>query len=183
MEISPKVAAAIDKFFAANEQAAVAELLAQYGDAAHEREAERIHLLILKISRRDVERIRGLVKAAKQDYRDVIAWATQSTRRYIVGLLRNGPATVPGKFTTLQLSSIQQWKRDDSIVIGGLSPGDSDLRGLYIFQVDSIEEAEALVAPDPAIQSGQLRFEFHTWLTADGLQVGIPKHYLDIDVQ
>jgi hypothetical protein len=78
MEISPKVTAAIDKFFAANERASVAELLAQYGDAVHEREAERIHLLILKISRRDVERIRGLVEAAKRDYRDVIAGATQS---------------------------------------------------------------------------------------------------------
>jgi hypothetical protein len=40
MEISPKAAAAIDKFFAPANQAAVAELLTQYGDAAHEREAE-----------------------------------------------------------------------------------------------------------------------------------------------
>ena len=88
----------------------MAELLGQYGGAAHEREAERIHLLILKMSRRDLERIRSLVKAAKRDYRDVISWATQSTRRYIVGLLRKGPAAMPGSFTTLQLASIQKWK-------------------------------------------------------------------------
>src|SRR5579872_4026203 len=182
MEISPKVTAAIDKFFAANERASVAELLAQYGDAVHEREAERIHLLILKISRRDVERIRGLVKAAKRDYRDVIAWATQSTRRYVVGLLRNGPAAIPGKFTSLQPSSIQQWKRDDSIVVGGLSPGNDDLRGLYIFNLDSIEAAKSLVAADPAIQSGQLQFDFHTWLAPAGLQVGIPADDVDIEV-
>ena len=182
MEISPKVAAAIEKFFAADEQAVVAELLAQYGDAGHEREAERIHLLILKMSRRDIERIRSLVKAAKRDYRDVIAWATQSTRRYVVGLLRNGPAALPGKFTTLQPSSIQKWKREDSIVVGGLSPGDDDLRGLYIFKVESIEAAQSLVAADPAIQSGQLRFEFHAWLAPAGLQVGKPTDYLDIDI-
>ena len=182
MELSPKVTAAIDKFFAAHERVAVAESLAQYGDASHEREAERIHLLILKISRRDIERIRGLVKGAKRDYRDVIAWATQSTRRYVVGLLRNGPDAIAGKFTSLQPSSIQQWKRDDSIVVGGMSPGDDGLRGLYIFKVDSIEAAEALVATDPAIQSGQLRFEFHPWLAPAGLQVGIPTDYLDIDV-
>jgi hypothetical protein len=183
MEISSKVAAAIDRFFPAKDRAAVAELLAQYGDASHEREAERIHLLILKISRQEVERIRGLVKAAKRDYRDVIAWATQSTRRYVVGLLRNGPAAISGKFTSLQPSSIQQWKRDDSIVVGGLSPGDDDLRGLYIFKLDSVEAVEALVAADPAIQSGKLRFELHTWLAPAGLQVGIPSDYLDIEVQ
>ena len=182
MEISPKVAAAIEKFLATHERAAVADLLAQYGDAAHEREAERIHLLILKISRQDIERIRSLVKTAKRDYRDVIAWATQSTRRYVVGLLRNGPAALPGKFTTLQPLSIQKWKRDDSIVVGGLSPAEGDLRGLYIFKVSSLEAAEALVAADPAIQSGELRFEFHTWLAPAGLQVGKPTDYLDIDV-
>jgi hypothetical protein len=182
MEISPKVAAAIDKFFAVDKRSAVAELLAQYGDASHEREAERLHLLILKISRRDLERIRGLVNAAKRDYRDVIAWATQSTRRYVVGLLRNGPAGIPGKFTSLQPALIQKWKRDDSIVVGGLSPGGHALRGFYIFKVESIEAAEALVAADPAIQSGQLRFEFHPWLAPAGLQVGIPSDHLDIDV-
>ena len=182
MELSPKVATAIDQFFAANERAAVAELLSQYGDAPHEREVERIHLLILKISRRDLGRIRELVTAAKRDYRNVIAWATQSTRRYIVGLLRDGPSAKPGKFATLHLSSIQKWKLDDSIVVGGYSPADQGLRGFYIFRVESTEAAEALVAADPAIQSGQLRFEFHVWLAPAGLQVGIPSDHLDIDI-
>jgi hypothetical protein len=182
MELSPKVVAAIDKFFPEQERPAVADLLAQYGDASYEREAERIHLLILKISRRDVDRIRRLVQAAKRDYRDVIAWASQSTRRYVVGLLRDGPGAIPGKFTTLQPSSIQKWKRDDSIVVGGLSPDGGDFRGLYIFKVDSIAEAEALAGTDPAIQSGRLRFDFHIWLTAAGSQVGVPSEYLDIDV-
>jgi len=97
-------------------------------------------------------------------------------------LLRNGPNAAPGNRETLKLSSLQKWKRAGSIVIGGLSLEGGDFRGLYIFTVDSIEEAEELVNGDPAIQSGSLRFEFHSWITADGLQVGIPKHYLDIDV-
>ena len=52
MEISPKVTAAIDRFFPEAERPLVAALLAGYGDVAHEREAERMHLLVLKISRR-----------------------------------------------------------------------------------------------------------------------------------
>jgi hypothetical protein len=126
--------------------------------------------------------VRGLVEAAKRDYRDVILWASQPSRTYIVGFLRNGPNALPGRRDTLKLSSLEKWKRAGSIVIGGLSPENGDFRGLYIFTVKSIAEAQALVSDDPAIQSGCLRFEFHAWLTADGLQVGVPKDYLDIDI-
>jgi hypothetical protein len=182
MQLSLKVAAAIERFFPQPEATVAAELLAKYGDAPHEREAERIHLLILKISRRDVNRVRDLVDAAKRDYRDVIAWASQRSRIYIVGLLRKGPNAHPHRSDTLKLSSLEKWKRTGSIVIGGLSPENGDFRGLYIFTLGSIDEAQALVSDDPAIQSGSLRFEFHTWLTADSLQVGIPKDYLDIDI-
>jgi len=54
MELSPRVTAAIDRFFPEAERALVAELLADYGAASHEREVERVHLLILKISGCDV---------------------------------------------------------------------------------------------------------------------------------
>ena len=91
MQLSSKVAAAIERFFPDAERMIVAELLGNYGNAPHEREAERIHLLILKISRRDVNRVRDLVEAAKRDYRDVILWASQPSRTYIIGLLRQGP--------------------------------------------------------------------------------------------
>ena len=186
MELSQKVTAAIEKFFPEPERAPIAELLAGYGDAAHEREAERLHLIILKMSRRDVERVRSLVKAAKRDYRDVIAWASQPTRKYIVGILRRGPNPKPDRWETLKLVSLQQWKKAGQIVIGGRflkeSKDEDGALGLYIFTVDSIEAAERLVSGDPGIESGALQFEFHSWMTADGLQVGVPKDYLDIDV-
>ena len=109
MEISPKVTAAIDRFFPEAERPLVAALLAGYGDVAHEREAERMHLLVLKISRRDVNRVRDLVKAAKRDYRDVILWASRPSRRYDVVQLRNVPNAAPGHRETLKLSSLERW--------------------------------------------------------------------------
>src|SRR3979411_3270575 len=111
MQLSSKVAAAIERFFPIAERMIVTELLGKYGDAPQEREAERIHLLILKISRRDVNHVRGLVEAAKRDYRDVILWASQPSRTYIVGFLRNGPNALPGRRDTLKLSSLEKWKR------------------------------------------------------------------------
>ncbi len=39
----------------------------------------------------------------------------------------------------------------------------SDLRGIYIFNVDDLEEARQLTATDPAIQSGHLVMELKKW--------------------
>src|SRR5258708_21660824 len=142
MVISSKVTAVIDRFFPEAERRVVAGVLASYGDAEHEREAERIRLLILKISRREVDRVRSLVEAAKRDYRDVIMWASHPSRTYIVGILRRGPNAAPGSHETLKLSSLEKWKKAGLIVIGGLFLEEGDARGLYIFTVDSIAAAE-----------------------------------------
>lgn len=121
-----------------------------------------------------------LVEAAKRDYRDVIAWASHPQRTYIVGLLRPGPNAPAGRKTSLRLASIQSWKKAGAIVIGGQCLDGSAFRGLYIFTVDSVEAARELTGMDPGIQSGELMFEFHPWITADGLQVEVPKDFLDV---
>jgi hypothetical protein len=179
MTLTARVIAAIDKYFPESDRAAVAELLSRCAGAS-EQGAERIHLLILRMSRREVARVRSLVKAAQRDYRDVIMWESNPTRTYIVGLLRRGPNAAPGDKTTLKLASLKRWKDAGAITIGGLFIDDSDARGIYIFTVDSVEAALALAGTDPAIQSGALMFEFHPWLTVDGLQVGVPKDFLDV---
>jgi hypothetical protein len=46
---------------------------------------------------------------------------------------------------------------------------------VFIFKVNSVEEARALAAPDPAIQSGRLVLELHPWYAAAGLKVDPPK--------
>jgi hypothetical protein len=49
-----------------------------------------------------------------------------------------------------------------------------DSQGMYVFAVDSVEEAEGLVAEDPAVQSGKLAFEFQPWLAPAGLKFASP---------
>jgi hypothetical protein len=49
--------------------------LQKFGMEAHEREAERVRLAILKLCEARVERVIELVAAAKRDYRDVLMWA------------------------------------------------------------------------------------------------------------
>jgi hypothetical protein len=179
MTFSPRVVAAIDKHFPESDRTAIADLLSSYAGAGEEG-TERIHLLILRLSRRDVERVRRLVKVANHDYRDLIMMESNPTRTYIVGLLRRGPNARAGDKTTLKPASLKKWKDAGAIMIGGLFLDDSDARGIYIFTVNSVEAARVLVDTDPGVQSGALKFEFHPWLTVDGLQVGVPKDFLDV---
>lgn len=85
---------------------------------------------------------------ARRDYRDVIAWASQPTRTYIVGLLRKGPNWPPEddkRATSLNLHAMRRWKNAGAIVVGGWF-----------------------------IQNGKLTFEFHPWLAPDGIRIASP---------
>ena len=44
-------------------------------------------------------------------------------------------------------------------------------RGMYVFNVTSLEEAKALTETDPAIQAGRLEMELHPWYGPATLQM------------
>jgi hypothetical protein len=179
MTLTPRVKEGVARHFAGPDRDAVMEMLPTYSGGSPEGD-ERIHLLILRLSRRSVDRVRKLLEIARRDYRDLIAMESNPTRTYIVGLLRPGPNAPAGDKTTLNLNSLRRWKTAGAIAIGGLCVDDGDVKGFYIFTVESVEAAQDLVRTDPGVQSGMLAFEFHEWLTADGLRVGVPKDFLDV---
>ena len=53
----------------------VSTILEGYGAEDYEREADRVRLAILKLSTDEIESIQEHTEMAKQDYRDVLAWA------------------------------------------------------------------------------------------------------------
>jgi predicted Fe-Mo cluster-binding NifX family protein len=53
----------------------IMSILDQYGVDSYERERERVQIAILKLSEGKMKELEEGVKAAKQDYRDVLAWA------------------------------------------------------------------------------------------------------------
>ena len=53
----------------------VNSLLSVYGKEEHERETTRVKLAILKLAGTDLKEIEKYTVIAKQDYRDVLAWA------------------------------------------------------------------------------------------------------------
>jgi len=70
-----EVVAAIQATFLKSSRARVLEFLDSYGVESYERERERVHLAILKLSGGSEEKLREFVAVAKRDYRDVLFWA------------------------------------------------------------------------------------------------------------
>lgn len=70
--------------------------LARYGLESYELEAVRVRLAVLKLGGRDLESVRSLVEAAKEDYRDVLAWAEYPAQ------MKAGPCGVTPSERTVQ---------------------------------------------------------------------------------
>ena len=52
-----------------------ADILERYGPGPYDKEPDRVRLAILKLSGSDLEKLQRNTNRARQDYRDVLAWA------------------------------------------------------------------------------------------------------------
>ncbi|TND08077.1 MAG: hypothetical protein FD123_2631 [Bacteroidetes bacterium] len=88
--------------------------------------------------------------------------------RYVMAFLRSGPSREKDsvKMAELQkahLANIGRMADEGKLVVAGPFMDDGELRGIYIFNVATVEEAKALTETDPLIQSGGLVMELHPW--------------------
>ena len=99
---------------------------------------------------------------------------------YYVGFLYRGPSWSPGETPESQqiqeghMANIQRLAKEGKLLLAGPFTDDGDLRGMFVFQVASLEEAKALCDTDPAVKSGRLRVELHPWFSAKGINVPAP---------
>ncbi len=61
------------------------------------------------------------------------------------------------------LENINRMAEQNKLVLAGPFLDGGELRGIYIFDVSTIEEAEALTNTDPSTQQGLLRMELKPW--------------------
>ena len=64
------------------------------------------------------------------------------------------------------LKNIQRLADEGKLIVAGPFLDNQDLRGIFIFDVESEKEVMELVETDPAIKAGRLRYEVHPWMTA-----------------
>jgi uncharacterized protein YciI len=69
------------------------------------------------------------------------------------------------------MAHIGQMAKDGKLLLAGPFTDNTDLRGMFVFQTASIEEARALSEADPAVKAGRLRIELHPWLSPKGIRI------------
>lgn len=95
--------------------------------------------------------------------------------RYALGLIWKGPAWTPGRTAhgdsvqAEHLRNNQRMFEAGRLLAAGPCGGNPELRGIWVWRVDSLAEIPALLAGDPAIQEGRLRCEVHRWYADPGI--------------
>ena len=88
---------------------------------------------------------------------------------YFVGLIYRGPTWSPEVTQEVQelqaahLANIDRLVESGKMVLAGPFADEGDLRGLFFYNVATLEAARALVDSDPAVKAGRLRVELHPW--------------------
>lgn len=89
-------------------------------------------------------------------------------RQYVMAFLKAGPnrsqdSTEAAALQRAHLDNIGRLAEEGKLSLAGPFLDGGELRGIYIFNVSTIEEAKALTETDPAIQQGRLVMELHPW--------------------
>ena len=103
-------------------------------------------------------------------------------RRYVLVVLKTGPTRVPdGEARTAMfaghMANIQRLAKAGKLAVAGpFMPSDSGWRGLFVFAVESVEEAKALTETDPVIVNGEMVAEYHPWYGSAALMATAELH-------
>ena len=89
-------------------------------------------------------------------------------RKYVMAFLKAGPnrsqdSTEAARLQKAHLDNIGRLAEEGKLSLAGPFLDDGELRGIYIFNVETLEEAKKLTETDPAIQQGRLVMELHPW--------------------
>jgi uncharacterized protein YciI len=98
---------------------------------------------------------------------------TYTIKKYYLCLLKVGTNRSQDSVTVAQIQkghmdNISRMAKDGVLSIAGPFGGDGELRGIFILNVKTKEEAEKLAAEDPAVKSGRLTAEVYEWWSAKG---------------
>ena len=67
------------------------------------------------------------------------------------------------------LENINRLAETKKLVVAGPFGDNGTLRGIFVFRVNSIEEARELAASDPAVKAGRLALQIHPWVVPEGI--------------
>ena len=103
-------------------------------------------------------------------------------RAYVLVVLKTGPKRMPdGEARTAMFAghfaNMTRLAKEGKLAVAGpFMASDSGWRGLFIFAVDSVEEARARTESDPVIVEGEMVAEYHPWYGSAALMATTELH-------
>jgi len=89
-------------------------------------------------------------------------------RKYVMCFLKTGPnkslpADSSKKIQAAHLQNIKDLASQGKLLVAGPFMDNTELEGVFILNVTTVEEAQKLVNTDPAVKAGILIMELHPW--------------------
>jgi len=105
-------------------------------------------------------------------------------KKYVIAFLKNGPVEIKDSVARRQLlmahlKNIQRLAKEGKLILAGPFMDDQKIEGIFVFNVESVEEAKALTATDPAVKAGTLEMELHPWYGSASL-IEIPALHMKV---
>ena len=110
----------------------------------------------------------GVVSKYDSVYAHSLGADEYGMHKYVMALLRKGPnreysEEFGDSLQKAHMDNINRLAEEGLLVLAGPTFDETDLQGVFIFNVETIEEARKLTETDPAIQYGSLVMELHPW--------------------
>ena len=130
-----------------------------------------ILILFLLLSKNLISQTNNELKMENQydsSYAEKLGADDYGMKKYVMAFLKSGKAETKNESEAQQLQmehmkNIQIMAEEGKLLIAGPFTDNGELRGIYIFNVETVEEAEELTSTDPAIKAGVLVMELHPW--------------------
>lgn len=95
-------------------------------------------------------------------------------RQYVMCFLKTGPLKVDDAAKRAELMKghfgmINRLADEGKLIVAGPFSNGGEYRGIYLFDVKTIEEAQKLTETDPSIKEGYFKVEFIKWYGSAGL--------------
>lgn len=89
-------------------------------------------------------------------------------RQYVMCFLKTGPLKVEDKAKQAELMKghfgmINRLAKEGKLILAGPFMDGGEFRGIYLFDVKTVEEAQKLTETDPSIKEGYFIVEFLKW--------------------
>lgn len=108
---------------------------------------------------------------------DILQKATATTKMETayLGFLTRGAKWTPEQTPATEelqkahLANIYRLAGLKKLVVAGPFGDNTSLRGIFVFRVASLAEAQELAATDPAVMAGRLAIDLHPWQVPEGI--------------